>query len=161
MNGLNNAFYLMMAMIMIVVFAFVMSLGDEIMSSIHASTYQYPMAEAAYNSWVSIQSLFMLLSFNIALPFIIFTSFLSSFINKNQNVLIYVMQTFIILLAIPLLMYMFSGFLTSWMSISLINSDYLQSLYVSNILTILIINMMLSIASFVFVQNPKGGLNVA
>lgn len=155
MNGVNNSIYLMMVMIMIVLFAFIMSLGDEVMNGINASTYKYPLAAQAFSAWENLRDFFMALTFNIALPFIIFTSFLSSFINRNQNVLIYITSTFVILVSIPMLMYMFSGFLTAYMSISLINPDYLKDLYVSHILTILIINMMLSIASFVFVQSQR------
>lgn len=155
MNGIRNALYIVIIMILLIGFAFIFGIGDEIMNAIHAKIFMYPTADAMFNAYTHIRDFFVAITFNVALPFVIFTLFLSSFINRQENLLVYLMQTFAILMITPILVYAFAALLSNLTAIPILNPTYLASLYISNMLVILVANLLLSAASFVFTM--KGG----
>jgi hypothetical protein len=88
----------------------------------------------------------------IVVPFLIFLSFTSSFVNRNQNIIMYLIQVIGLLMITPLCIYIFSDVLTQLMSVSILDAAYASSVYFSNFPYILIANTLMALASFIFVQ---------
>ena len=88
----------------------------------------------------------------IVVPFLLFLTFTSSFINRNQNIIMYLIQAIGLLMLTPMVIYMFSEVLTNLLGISILDTHYMAQIYFTNFMFILIVNSLMGLASFIFVQ---------
>lgn len=89
-------------------------------------------------------------------PFLIFLSFSSSFINRNQTLSNYLISSMVVVLITSLTLYFFPTIMTNLLNVSILNANYINAAYFSNFFHILIVNMLLSLASFLFVVKTRG-----
>jgi hypothetical protein len=155
MNGVNNAVFVVVLFMTMVSFTYLYSISDKILQPMYAKINAIApndMTDNGYNSYVALRD-FLFTGLNrVVLPFLLFLALTSSFINRNQTMIGYVIQSIAVVLITPMLVYVFAEVLSNLTAVSIINSAYLFTTYFDNFLYILIANMLLSLASFVFVQ---------
>jgi hypothetical protein len=136
-------------------FTFLYSISDKIMAPMYDkinAVAPNAMTDNGYNSYQSLRD-FLFTGLNrVVLPFLLFLALTSSFINRNQSMIGYVIQAIAVVLITPMLVYVFAEVLSNLTAVSIINANYLFTTYFDNFMYILVANMLLSLASFVFVQ---------
>jgi hypothetical protein len=65
-------------------------------------------------------------------------------------------QAISVMLLTPLMIFLFAQVFTNLLAVSILDTNYMATTYFSNFLFIMVTNMLLALASFVFVQ--KGAL---
>jgi hypothetical protein len=143
-------------MIILVAVDYTYSISDIMVNQINGTIAPNPYTAIGYNSYFTVRNMMYSLITGIVIPFLIFLSFTSSFINRNQNLVMYLIQVIGLLMITPLCIYLFSDVLTQLLSISILDAAYASSVYFSNFPYILIANTLMAFASFIFVQRPSG-----
>lgn len=143
-------------MMFLVAIDYVYSIGDNITNALYSKLLSNPITTAAFNSYAATRNLIYSLVTGIFVPFLVFLSFASSFVNRNQTVVSYLIQAITVMLITPLLIYLFAQVMTNLLSVSLLDTAYMATTYFNNFLYILVANMLLALTSFVFVQ--KGAI---
>jgi hypothetical protein len=155
MNGVYNAVFVVVLFMTMTAFTYLYSISDRIMLPMYNAINNVApnaMTDNGYNSYQSLWD-FLFTGLNrVVLPFLLFLALTSSFINRNQTMIGYVIQAIAVVLITPMLVYVFAEVLSNMTASSIINTSYLFSTYFDNFLWILVANMLLSLASFVFVQ---------
>jgi len=158
MNGLRNLIFIIIILAGLIALAYMYSTTDIIADSIYNiinSDNPNSISTQAHTSYINMRE-FMYKSITLVIvPYLLFLCFTSSFINSNQNMITYIIQVVAVLMATPICLYMFSELLTQFFSVSIINTAYLSMQYFNNFLFILVINMLLAIASFIFVRKSS------
>lgn len=139
-------------MIILVAVDYTYSIGDIMVNEINSTITPNPYTAIGYASYATVRNMMYSLITGIAVPFLVFLSFTSSFVNRNQNVIMYLIQVIGLLMLTPLCIYLFSDMLTQLLSISILDAAYGSSVYFSNFPYILIANTLMALASFMFVQ---------
>src|SRR4030095_2480652 len=155
MNGLRNMIFIILLFFIMVALAYVFSIGDIIVFTTNQTVDQFhsnPGSLAAAEGYVRARNLFFSMVTLFFIPFLVTLAYASSFINNQQSILSYFIQTLAVLLATPLAIYLFSAILTNMFSVNFLDPAYIVQDYFSNFALILIVNMFLSIASFIFVR---------
>ncbi len=157
MNGIFNAIFVAMLFFMLVAFAWLFSIGD----LLETSFYNYvsgmvsdaTLLNSLHNQYVNNRELLLTALNHFMIPFLLFMTFTSSFVNRNQTPIQYFMSVLGILLVTPLLAYLFSEVISNLLfGVSFIDADYCFTTFMNNFVLILVLNMLASLASFVFVQ---------
>lgn len=152
LNGILNLIFIVFVMIILVAVDYTYSISDIVVNQVNSTITPNPYTAIGYNSYANVRNMMYSLITGIVVPFLFFLTFISSFINRNQNVIMYLIQVVGLLMLTPLAIYMFSEVLTQLMSVSILDANYASSVYFSNFPYILIANTLLAIVSFVFVQ---------
>lgn len=155
MNSIYNLIFIIFLMVILVAFDYLYSITDILTNQINGTIMaQFPntITTMAMTSYGATRDMLYSLVTMIVVPFLLFLTFTSSFINKNQNIIVYLIQTIGLLMLTPLAIYMFSELLTDLLSVSILDTDYMAQVYFSNFMLILIVNSLMGLASFIFVQ---------
>lgn len=171
MNGVLNTIFIIFLFIVLIAFDYMYSMSDiitdQLNSSIAASfninTTNSTIAQGGLNTisqdassmYGEMRDLLYSVVTGIMVPFLLFLTFFSSFVNRNQNAIMYLCQVIAILMILPLCVYVFSDLFTNLTSISILDSAYMASIYFQNFMGILLVNGLLAVASFIFVQRAN------
>lgn len=140
---------------LMVVLSYSYTIGDQIVNTVNGVvTVNQPNAIStqAYNSFIAVRDFLFSAITLFLLPFFLLLTFASSFINRNQTIISYLIQSLAVLMATPLVIFVFAQVTTNLLNVSILNANYIYTLYFNNFLYICIINMFLALASFVFVR---------
>lgn len=154
-NGFNNALALVILTLALIVLGYAFTIGDTITSQVNSTISGVAPNQVSTTSFIQYQGArdFLFSAITIFLvPFIIFITFISSFIGNNTGVLNYVISCLLVLIVTPILIFTFADVFTGLTSVSFLNTKYLASLYFNNFLQIMVINMLLSLGSFIFTR---------
>ena len=134
------------------------SIGDYLTDAINDKIEPNDITDAGYASYGAVRNFMYSAITGVLVPFLVFLSFTSSFINRNQTVVTYMVQAISVIVITPLTIWLFAEVFTNLLSVTLLDSSYMATTYFSNFLYIMVANMLLALASFVFVQ--KGAQNI-
>ena len=155
-NGIYNMIFIIFLMVMLVAFDYMYSISDilttQINSTISGGSFANPITTMAMTSYGNTRDMLWSLVTGIVVPFLLFLTFTSSFINRNQNIIMYLIQVIGLLMITPLCIYIFSNLLTNLLGVTILNPAYMAQVYFSNFMFILIVNTIMALASFIFVQ---------
>lgn len=152
MNGVWNIIFLVFLMMMLVATDYIYSIGDIIVDQTYGAIDSNEFTDIAYGSYATTREFVYGLITGVLAPFLIFLSFFSSFVNRNQNFVTYTIQVIGLLFLTPILIYMFSEMATQMLNVSILNHAYMATTILDNFLYILVANAILAVASFVFVK---------
>lgn len=152
MNAIYNMIFLVLIFAVLVGFDYLYSIGDIMTDQINAIVPPNNITTAAFNGYEASRDMLYTLVTSIVAPFLIFLSFFSSVVNRNQNIIMYLIQVVAILMVTPLVIYVFSELLTNLLSVSILDPAYMATLYFSNFMIILVANSLMGLMSFIFVQ---------
>jgi hypothetical protein len=142
-------------MFVLVGFDYTYTISDVIVSGVNDSITNINMSNnittAGYTSYTATRSIMYGGVTGVLVPFLIFLTFASSFIDRNQTLISYLVYAMVIILGTPLLIYVFSDIITNLLNVNVLDTAYMATTYFQNFAYILIANMLLSLASFVFV----------
>jgi hypothetical protein len=144
--------FIVFLFIIMVAFAYVYSISDILTAQINAVIAPNPITTMAFNAYATTRDMLYMLMTMVVTPFLLFLTFTSSFINKNQNIIMYLIQVIGLLMLTPMVIYIFSEVLTQLLSISILNPAYMASVYFSNFMLLLVVNSLMGLVSFIFVQ---------
>ena len=147
-----NTMFIIFLFIILVAFDYMYTISDILTNQINATVAPNPITTMAYKSYGAQRDMLYALVVNIMVPFLLFLTFISSFINRNQNIVMYLIQVVGLLMLTPLAIYMFTEMLTNLLSVSILDPAYIANLYFTNFMYILIANTFMGLASFIFVQ---------
>lgn len=136
----------------LVAFDYLYTISDRLANGVFAVIATNDITNAGFAAYAATRNLMYSLVTGIFVPFLLFLSFTSSFINRNQNMVMYLIQVFAVLMLTPLLIFLFAQVFTNLLAFSLLDPAYMATSYFNNFLMILVANMLLSLASFVFVK---------
>ncbi len=150
-------------MFVLISFDYIYSITDQIMSGMNTGIVNVmtslgmvsPITATAYLSYQNMRDLMYTSVVGILVPFLIFLSFASSFIDRNITLGDYLIGAFTIMIVTPLCIYLFSDVISNLMNINILDPAYMATSLISNFVYILVANMLLTLASFVFII--KGG----
>jgi len=158
-NGVYNLIFLLLVFICLVAIAYAFGIGDIIIGyTLDLSKRISPESDLTttlYGQYVTLKDFTISVIFNFFTPFIILLTFGNSFINSNQNVISYMVQALAVLFATPLCIYIFSDILTNLLGVSFISSAYIASNFFNNFVYILVVNMLLALASFIWIKKQQ------
>lgn len=155
MNGVWNAIFVVSIFLMMTAFAWLYSLGDEILTRLYSvvnGLEPNSMSDNGLLIWTNMRDYTYQALNHFLLPFLMFLTLASSFINRNRSLHSYVIQAMGVVLITPILIYVFADVISAMTAVSFINTAYLFSTYTGNFLYILVGNMLLALGSFVFIQ---------
>jgi hypothetical protein len=112
-----------------------------------------PISDHAHDMYAAVRNIWYSAVTGVLVPFLLFLSFTSSFINKNQNMVMYLIQALAVLMVTPIALFVFADIFTQMLSVSFLDSAYMATVYFNNFIYILVINMLMALASFIFVRN--------
>lgn len=147
--------FLVIVFFTLVSFTYLYSISDELSSQIYTkinAIFPNPMTDAGYSGYETTRDFIMGALNRLFLPFILFLSLSNSFINRNQTLISYLTTSMAVVLLSPLAVYVFGELMTYMLEIDYLNPAYILDTYFDNFLYIIVANMLLSLASFVFVQ---------
>jgi hypothetical protein len=139
----------------LIVIAYVYSITDTIASTVNGVitiTQPNPISSGAFTSYGAMRDFIFSALTLFLIPFLLLLSFASSFINRNQSVVGYLINSMAVLMATPIVIYAFAEITTNLLNVSILNPAYIYTLYFNNFVFICIINMFLALASFAFVR---------
>lgn len=140
---------------LMVVLSYSYTIGDQIVNTVNGVVVlnqPNAISTQAYNSFIAVRDFLFSAITLFLLPFFLLLTFASSFINRNQTIISYLIQSLAVLMATPLVIFVFAQVTTNLLNVSILNANYIYTLYFNNFLYICIINMFLALASFVFVR---------
>jgi hypothetical protein len=158
-NGIYNLVFLLLVFFCLVAIAYAFGIGDVIIGYIYdLSTKISPesnLTTILHGQYVALRDFTISVIFNFFVPFIILLTFGNTFINANQNVISYMIQALGVLMATPLCIYIFADILTNMLSISIISPAYIASNFFNNFVPILVVNLLLTLASFIWIKKQQ------
>jgi hypothetical protein len=155
MNGIWNAIFIISLLLMMMAFTWLYSISDVILTNLYTTVdgiEPNDMTDNGLDLYEKLRDFTYNGLNNVLLPFLLFLSLASSFINKNASMASYLIQAMGVVLITPIMVYVFADVLTAMTSVSIINTSYMFSNYLGNLLYIMVANMLLALASFVFIQ---------
>lgn len=156
MNGVYNLLFLVIIFMSLAAWAYMYSIADIIEGKVHTITGGNAISDAAYAQYQNTRDLIFGATTGILIPFFVFLTFASSFINRNQDITGYLVGSMMVLLGTPVCIYLFSQILTNLFAVSILDPAYIANTLIGNFLWILVGNMLLSLASFVFIRKNLG-----
>lgn len=157
-NGVYNAIFIIFLMLILVAVDYMYSISDQIVNAINVYTHGNTVSDQAFLYYGKVRSIIYGSITGILVPFLVFLSFASSFINRNQDLGTYLVSAFAIVLITPLCIYIFSEIITNMLNVTILDTAYMATVWFQNMLWILVANMLLTLMSFVFII--KGGMRV-
>lgn len=155
MNGMYNAMFIVLLFVSLVMLDWIYSISDNIVDTMYArlnAIIPNAMTDNAHTMYANVRGMWLNAVTYFLAPFLLLLSFASSFINRHTSIFMYLISSMAVLLITPILIYIFANLFTNLLSVSILNPAYVLTTYMDNFLYILILNMLLSLASFVFVQ---------
>ena len=144
--------FIVFLLVMLVAFDYLYSIGDILTTQINNVIPNNTITAMALHTYQATRDMLYSLVTMIVVPFLLFLTFTSSFINRNQNIIMYLIQAIGLLMLTPMVIYMFSEVLTNLLGISILDTHYMAQIYFTNFMFILIVNSLMGLASFIFVQ---------
>lgn len=136
------------------------SIADQIVGSVNTTInsmgYSNSLSTLAYTYYGRVRDIIYTGITGVLVPFLIFFSFVSSFVNRNQDTIGYFVSAIATVITTPLILFIFPDIISNLLNVSILDTAYMASIYFSNLLFILVVNMLISIASFVFVVRQRG-----
>ena len=161
MNGVLNAIFIVILFFSLIAYDYLYTISDRVVIATKTTIDNIEpndISDAGFNTYTGTRDMMYMLVTGILVPFLLFLSFTSSFINRNQNMVTYFIQVVAVLMLTPLIIYIFADVFTQLLSFSLLDPAYMATTYFDNFLIILVANMLLALASFVFVKQAAGEL---
>lgn len=158
MNGVMNGMFIIILLFMLVAVDYLYTIADIMVDEVYNktnTTYANPITDYAYTGYGNARNVIYTAITGVLVPFLIVLSFGSSFVNRNQSLTTYLVYSLLVVLFTPIAIYVFSDILTNMLNIPILNPSYMATTYFNNMLYILVANMLLSLASFVFIV--RGG----
>jgi hypothetical protein len=155
MNGVLNAFFIIILFMGLIAYDYLYTISDQITNAVYGrinAIEPNEISDAGFTAYEGTRDFLYALVTGIMVPFLLFLSFTSSFINRNQTMVVYVIQAIAILMVTPIMIFIFADVFTQMLSFSLLDSAYMATVYFNNFLQIFVVNMLLALASFVFVK---------
>ena len=155
MNGLRNGIFIISLMILLVVVDYMYTTTDIITGRIYNETNSsFPnyITDAGHQSYSDMRTLMYGAITTVLVPFLIFLSFFSSAVNRNQSLNTYLLSSFVIVIFTPIAIYLVSEIVTNMLSVSILDHAYMATTFISNFMWIMVANMMLTLGSFVFIK---------
>lgn len=144
--------FLLLIFMSLAAWAYMYSISDIMLAKVDSITGTNSLSTAAYTSYQNVRDLLFSAVTGILIPFFIFLSFTSSFIDRNQDIMGYMVNAMMVMIGTPLVIYLFSQILTNLFAVSILDPSYVATTLVNNFLWIVVGNMLLSLASFVFIR---------
>ena len=157
MNGIYNAIMIIILMFSLIALDYIYSISDKFTSQLYGLIQKNKITDMGFKLYSDMRTLMYGGITGVLVPWIIFLSFASSFINRNQDIIGYLIANLVVVLLTPIAIYLFSEIATQMLNVSILNSAYMATTYLNNFLYIMVANMLLSLASFVFLQKKNLG----
>lgn len=160
MNGIYNAIFILLLMFMLVAVDYVYSISDKVINGIYTVIPKNNITDNGYLSYQNIRAIMYGGITGVLVPFLIFLSFMSSFFNnyRQAGIEVYLIGNLICIIATPIMIYLFAQIVTQLLNVSILDSAYMASVFFNNFLYIMVANMLLSLASFVFITKKPIGV---
>lgn len=159
MNGFLNLFFIILLFTTLIGVDYLFSITDiltartyDVLNTNNFSNYITDMGYAYYQN---IRGLLYSGITGVLTPFLIFLSFASSFINRNQDIISYTIFGLMVCVLTPLSIYLFAEVFTQLLNVSILDSAYMATAYFDNFTYIMVANMLLTLSSFVFLQKKQ------
>jgi uncharacterized protein Veg len=149
--------FIVFLLVVLIAFDYMYSISDILTSQINSHIDANPITTMAYNNYGTVRNMLYSLVTGVVVPFLLFLTFTSSFINRNQNIIMYLIQVIGLLMITPIVIYTFGDVLTNMLNITILDTAYMAQIYFTNFMYILVANMLMGLASFVFVQRAAAG----
>jgi len=163
LNGVYNAIFIILLFINLIALDYIYSIGDRLIKQVYTViNIIQPNAISlnAYTTYFTLRTFYLEVISYFVVPFLLLISFASSFINRHVNIVTFLISSMSILLITPFVIYIFAQYFTNLLSVSILDpvlaTTYLDT-YFNNFLYILVINLLLSLASFVWVEKQGAG----
>ena len=160
MNGVRNALFLLFLFVILIAVEYIYTIGDNIADNVKKTVDGIEgnnITDGGYNQYGAVRSIMYSGITGVLAPFLIFLTFMSSFINRNQSIEIYFIAALVVIIATPVSIYIFSEVFTNLTNLSVLDTAYLAQNYFDNFLYIMVANLLLTLASFVFVKQKGVG----
>lgn len=136
------------------------SIADQIVGGVNTTItsigYSNSLSTLAYTYYGRVRDIIYTGITGLLIPFLIFLTFVSSFVNRNQDVIGYIVSCVATTFITPLILFIFPDIISNLLNVSILDTAYMATIFFNNLLFILVINLLLSIASFVFVVRQRG-----
>ncbi len=136
-------------------FDYVFSISDIIVGQYNTTINMIApnaISTAGANSYVNVRNFMLNALFFFVAPFLVLLTFASSFINNNQTIIGYLINSIAVLMATPIVIYAFSEILTNLLNVSILNANYIPQVFFTNFLLICVVNLLMALSSFIFVR---------
>lgn len=152
--------FIIFLMFILVAVDYLYSISDQIVggvnTTINSMGYTNSLSTLAYTYYGRVRDIIYTGITGILVPFLIFLSFVSSFLNRNQDFTSYLVAALATIFITPLILFIFPDILTNLLNVSILDTAYMSTIYLTNLTFILVVNMLLSLASFVFIIRQRG-----
>lgn len=159
-NGVRNVVFLILLYCVLVAVDYMYTITDIVTEEIYNATnasYSNPISDAGYASYGTMRDLVYTAITLVLMPWLVFLSIASSAINRHVSLSGYLVNSMVVVLLTPAVIYICAELFTQLLSVSVLDTGYMATVWFDNFLYILIANMILSLCSFVFVQKLSGG----
>lgn len=136
--------------------AYTYTIADEIVNGVNVITQGNTVSDAAFTGYVKTRTVMFSFITQVLLPFLLFITFTSSFIDRNQDLTKYLFSSMLSVLTTGLILYIAPDIITNLLNVSILNPAYIATSYFQNIVYIMIANMLLGMGSFIFVVKGRG-----
>ncbi len=157
MNGVRNAVFIVFLMVILVVVDYMYTISDVVVEGAYTEAniiQPNDITTLGLTMYQNMRGMMYTLITGIMVPYLVFLCMFSSLVNRNQNVAGYLLSSMVILLATPMFIYFVGEIITNMLSVSILDTDYMYTTMLSgsNFMLILVANLLLALASFVFVR---------
>ena len=144
-------------MFSLVALDYIYSISDQFTSQLYGLIQKNTITDMGFQLYGTMRTLMYGGITGVLVPWIIFLSFASSFVNRNQDIIGYLIANLVVCLITPISIYLFSEVATQMLNVSILNPAYMATVYLNNFMYIMVANLLLSLASFVFLQKKNQG----
>lgn len=159
-NGARNVLFIILLYVVLVAVDYMYTITDLITDeayNVTNATVSNPISDAAYANYSTMRDLVYGGITLVLMPWLVFLSIASSAVNRHLSLSGYLVNSMIILLLTPAVIYICAELFTQLLSVSVLDTAYMATVWFDNLLYVLIANMLLSLASFVFVRSASLG----
>lgn len=158
MNGFYSSIFIILLMFILIAVDYIYSISDKIVDGIYANIVKNQYTDLGFQFYADTRAIFYGGITGVLVPFFIFLSFVSSFLNRNQDIAMYLISNLAIIIFTPMSIYLFSNIFTQMFNVTILDTAYMATIYFQNFIYIMIANMLLSLASFVFIAKRNTGI---
>jgi hypothetical protein len=159
-NGARNVVFIVSLYLVLVAVDYMYTITDTVTGSLYNatnSTNPNAISDAAYSNYSTMRDLMYGGITLVLMPWLVFLSLASSAVNRHVSLSGYLVNSMIVVLLTPVVIYICAELITQMLSVSILDTGYMAQVWFDNFLYVLIANMLLSLASFVFVRSASLG----
>lgn len=140
---------------MLVAVDYIFSISDNLVNQLYQLITKNSITDDGYQFYINIRAVLYGGITMVLVPWLIFLSFASSFINRNQDIIGYLIGNLLCVLFTPMAIYLFTRVATQLLSVTILDTSYMAFVFFNDFLYIMVANLLLSLASFVFLQKKN------